>query len=131
MGYYINKYRKLINSDISTPSFSTNDESEKSERSEKSIKKLVTKALMRKQGELEKYEKYLTSSFVLDTEWDQKQIKQLSIQIGSIKRFLSQGGDLDLPVCCKDNDRHCLIAMYGFEFCLLEPISCGFNCKRL
>ena len=58
-------------------------------------------------------------------QWCLDQIGCLTAHINEIRRFLSTGGSLTLPSCCK-GEYICLIAMRRFDGCLMLPGECTF-----
>ena len=92
------------------------------------VNQRLQKALKQKREELALRERNLTSPYLEDDSWTRKQITYLQGHIAGIERYLSEGGELKLPQCCKQS-HICLIAMRGFDACLMSPDGCGFNLK--
>ena len=89
----------------------------------------LVKALTQKQEELALRKMDLASPYYAEDEWTKRQIIYLEEHISEIKRYLAEGGKLNLPRCCKDSIHICLIAMRGFGSCIMLPADCGFSLK--
>lgn len=84
-------------------------------------------AIADKEKKLASRRSCLASSYYAGDEWTIEHITRLEAQITEIKRCLSEGGELNLPRCCKDHSYTCLIAMRGFDYCIMIPQLCGFS----
>ena len=62
-------------------------------------------------------------------EWCKHQIVCMQGHITEIKRYIKEGSQLTLPRCCQQHAHYCLIAMRGFDACLMTPEDCGFSLK--
>ena len=60
-------------------------------------------------------------------EWCKRQIVCMQGHITEINRYIKEGGQLTLPRCCQKHEKYCLIAMRGFDACLMTPEDCGFS----
>jgi hypothetical protein len=87
----------------------------------------LQKALRQKQDELRFRESDLDASHYANDEWTKKQIAYLKDQINEIRRYLAEGRNLSLPFCCNRSDVICLIAISGFDSCIMQPDECGFS----
>jgi len=96
---------------------------------------VLTRALAQKNEELSVMQKRLVSPYYTDDiqyhEWAKQQIETIRGQIAEIQCYLNEGGDLNLPPCCKRNGYVCLIAMRKFDWCLFEHVECGFCLQQL
>lgn len=90
----------------------------------------LRKALAEKKGRLALRKRDLTSPYYGHTdEWTKRQITHLQAHIAEIQRYLREGGDLKLPRCCWPFGYICLIAMTGFDACIMTPEECGFSLR--
>ena len=89
----------------------------------------LQEALIEKEGELALHGSDLASSYYADDDWTRQQITYLQSHIAEIERYLREGGQLKLPRCCREPDYICLIAMRGFDACIMTPKECGFSLK--
>jgi hypothetical protein len=71
----------------------------------------------------------LESEYYKDDPWVLWQIAILKHHISEIQRFLKEGGELDLPRCCRQAENICLGAVRGFTACILPTPSCGYSVK--
>jgi hypothetical protein len=89
--------------------------------------KRLQEALRHKQDELRLRERDLASPCYANDEWTQGQIACLKEQIERINEYLCGGASLSLPRCCASGDFICLIAITGFDSCIMQPDDCGFS----
>ena len=89
----------------------------------------LKEALEQKERELILRERNLASPYYADDEWTKKQITHLKTHISQIQGYLNGEHDLQLPRCCRHNEYICLIAIRGFDFCIMVPTGCGFSLK--
>lgn len=89
--------------------------------------KFVQETLSQKQHELKVRERDLETPYYTNDEWTKRQISLLKEQIDEIERYLAEGGNLRLPFCGNRPDFICLIAISGFDSCIMQPDECGFS----
>jgi len=89
--------------------------------------KRLEEALMQKVTERKSREADLASPYYANDEWTQKQIACLKEQIERINQYLCAGASLSLPRCCASGDFICLIAITGFDSCIMQSNDCGFS----
>lgn len=87
----------------------------------------LQEALSDKSKELALRRSDLTYPYYAEDEWTKEQVAHLEGHIGEIERYLSEGGKLNLPRCCKRPEHICLIAVQGFTSCIMTPEDCGFS----
>lgn len=87
----------------------------------------LQEVLIQKQAELRLRERDLPSPYYANDEWTQKQIACLKEQIEQMNQYLCGAASLSLPRCCARGDLFCLIAITGFDSCIMQPIDCGFS----
>jgi hypothetical protein len=91
----------------------------------------LEKALVQKREELALRKRNLASPYYAADEWTKQQITYLKAHITEIERYLNRGGELKLPRCCRQSKHICLIAMRGFDACVMTPDGCGFSLRFL
>lgn len=87
----------------------------------------LEKALKQKREELATRKRDLVSHYYADDEWTKQQVIYIQTHIADIERYLSEGGELKLPRCCRQPEYICLIATKGFNECIMIPEECGFS----
>ena len=85
------------------------------------LKHPVSEALGNKQHEMALRRSDLASPFYQGDPWVLEQIALLEGHIAEIRRYLKEGGQLTLPRCCRQADHICLVAVTGFNVCILTP----------
>jgi hypothetical protein len=100
-----------------------------------SSRTLLTGALAQKNDEILTMRQRLASPYYAgDGEyqrWGQDVIVCLQAHVTEIQRYLSEGGTLGLPLCCKEEGHICLIAMRRFDGCLMVPGECTFSIREV
>lgn len=90
---------------------------------------LLFRALAHKENELRKTRAELASVCQTDQEWTQEKIAHLQAQTEEVKRYVAEGGNLQLPSCCRDGTLVCSVALRGFNSCIFLPSECGFGLR--
>ena len=87
----------------------------------------LSEALAERGKELALRKSDLASPYYAGDEWTKTQICTLESHIAEIERCLAEGGSLKLPRCCVERNVVCLIAVQGFDECIMSPDGCGFS----
>lgn len=94
------------------------------------MRERLERAKRQKQEEADTLVAYRKSQWG-DKEWLDKQITRLRIHVKQIDRHLVDGPDLELPLCSKDRQQVCLMALQpgGSDGCIFSPDRCPFLVK--